>query len=148
LNPFLEDLLESNLYKYTVDGVQYIIPLWHHELVYDHLGDDLQFICNPILPDNIRVDSKNNLHVKIECDLLQMWKSICASKDGVYSISLTSDDRYLFQIPSKSITLDSGIQTILFLNQGIARENQEKIYDISTKGDILVYLTILPICDT
>ncbi len=41
LNPFIEDLMENNLYKLTEGSQKFIIPLWHHELIYDISGRDL-----------------------------------------------------------------------------------------------------------
>jgi DnaJ domain len=142
LNPFLEDLLESNLYKVTVDGIKYIIPLWHNELIYDHSGNDLSFYCNPILPDNMHIDAKNNLHVKIDCEIMSLWNSICEN-EGVYRISLTGGEKYTFSISGKSIVLEKKIQTFVFTGQGIARANKEKIYNIGTKGDVIFYLHLL-----
>jgi hypothetical protein len=74
LNPTLEDLFESNLYKLKVNGFTYVVPLWHNELIYDSSGNDVYVKCNPILPDNIEIDDKNNIYVKKEYDLQDIWK--------------------------------------------------------------------------
>jgi hypothetical protein len=143
LNPFLEDLLESNLYKLTVDGVKYIIPLWHSELVYDHSGNDLQIICNPILPDYMYLDAKNNLHLQLTVPVEKIWKSI-KETSGNYTFSLTEDENHMISISGKSIVLDcTKSQTFVFHAEGIARVDHKKIYNIGVRGDIIIYLTLI-----
>ena len=66
LNPTLKDLYNNNLYKLSVNGETYIIPLWHHELVYDNLGHDLYVNCLPDLPDHISIDENNNIHIDVK----------------------------------------------------------------------------------
>lgn len=139
LNPFLKDLLDCQLYKMTVQGNKYIIPLWHTELVYDHCGNDLHILCNPILTDNIYIDAKNNIHVKIECGIGEIWKSVILN--GNYTIWLTED--HSVSIPGKSIALDTGAQSFYFSGKGIPRMDTQNIYNVSVRGDIVVYLTLV-----
>lgn len=65
IHPLLDDLLKHDLYKMNIDNNNYIIPLWHRELVYDHIGNDIYFKCYPILPENMLIDNENNLFVDI-----------------------------------------------------------------------------------
>ena len=75
LHPLLDDLFENNLYKLSYEDKMYIIPLWHHELTYDKSGGkELIVECYPILPDNVRIDQENNIHVRLEYTKDSIWE--------------------------------------------------------------------------
>lgn len=75
VNPDVDDLWDNNLYK-LVDGDDvFLIPLWHHELVYDKGGSDLYVRVIPVLPDNISIDADNNIHIHIKYTLEELWKT-------------------------------------------------------------------------
>ena len=130
LNPSLHDLYENNLYKLTVNNVPYIIPLWHHELIYDASGNEIYVNCIPILPNNIDIDDKNNIHIYVHYDIHDIW-----GKEFMY---IECDN---FSIPIKVDTLKLiPTQTIIVVKKGITKINTKQIYDISKKSDI--YITI------
>jgi hypothetical protein len=124
LNPTLDDLFENNLYRLKVNNHTYIIPLWHNELVYDNSGNDIYIKCNPILPENIDIDEKNNLLVNVEFKISDIW------------------DRDIIEIPvgKQTFTINPSllrlqpIQKFIFAKQGISKINYENIYDISKKN--------------
>jgi hypothetical protein len=141
LNPFLEDIMDCKLYKLTVNDCKYIIPLWHNELTYDHSGNDLHIICNPILNENIVIDDKNTVHVQLTCELMELWDSL--RKNGYYQFSIFENSRDVsYQIPAKSFTMESN-QTFILKGKGIPRINKEDIYNVSKKSHMVVYLNII-----
>jgi hypothetical protein len=128
LNPSLEDLMRDNLYKLVVNDQTYLIPLWHHELVYDNSGSDLYVKCNPILPDHVKIDEMNNLIVSLKyniCDLLIM--------DAVNV--LIGGREFSFQQKELKIM---NRQQIAFVGVGISRIKPKNVYDVSTRGDIVL----------
>lgn len=130
LNPSLHDLYENNLYKLTVNNVPYIIPLWHHELIYDASGNEIYVNCIPILPNNIDIDDKNNIHIYVHYDIHDIW--------GQEFMYINCDN---FSIPIKVDTLKLiPTQTIIVVKKGITKINTKNIYDVSNKSDI--YITI------
>ena len=72
LNPTIDDLLANNLYKLRVNDFTYIVPLWHHELVYDNSGNDIYVKCFPMLPDNVCIDDQNNIHIDCKYDIKEI----------------------------------------------------------------------------
>jgi DnaJ-class molecular chaperone len=132
LNPFLEDLFENNLYKLTEDGITYLVPLWHHELIYDKGGADLYVKCIPLLPDNIEIDEKNNIHVQIAISLEDAW-----TKDEI-CVEIGSRN---FAIIRRDLKLAES-QIVLFANCGISRINTDDVYNVSKKSDIYVHVDI------
>lgn len=131
LNPTIDDLIENNLYKLTKDDKVYIIPLWHHELVYDHSGNDLYVKCNPMLPENIDIDENNNLRLHVTLKIPDIWGK------PLIDIEL---GKHIFSVPPSTFKFTKQ-QTILFPKQGISKMNSVDIYDVSKKTDI--YLTII-----
>lgn len=132
LNPFLEDLFDNNLYKLTDNGNTYLVPLWHHELIYDKDGADLYVKCIPLLPDNIEIDEKNNIHVQIAIFLEDAW-----TKEEI-EIEIGSRK---FSIIRREMRLTES-QIVLLANCGISRINTDDIYNVSKKGDIYVHINM------
>lgn len=69
LNPTLEDLFAKNMYKLSIDGKMLLVPLWHHELVYEINGADVYIKCIPILADNYEIDRDNNLIIRLQYNI-------------------------------------------------------------------------------
>jgi DnaJ-class molecular chaperone len=185
LYPSLNDIFECNLYRLVVNNQTFIVPLWHHEIIYDLLcnsyvnnNDDSDNInskhidsenitdvsnnrndhysendckhkkndnkevpqknkeliveCNPILPDNITIDSNNNIHVKIHVNL-----------DDIWGIS-----EYMFSIANQNFIINvqklkmMSMQTIILMGQGIPRICKNDIYNCEKKSDIVIHLQI------
>jgi hypothetical protein len=132
LNPFLEDLFENNLYKLTENNSTYYIPLWHHELIYDISGNDLYIKCIPILPENVTIDTHNNIHVHVTYKLLDIWgKNVIEFEMGKKKFSFFTQDLKLKEN-----------QQLILPNVGISIINVDNIYDITNKSDVYLHLTI------
>ena len=133
LNPFLNDLFDNNLYRLTENGNTYLIPLWHHELVYDNSGSELYVQCIPILPEGIEIDENNNIHVELEYTLDNLWK--------MNTIQFRLGNKS-FTIPRDQLKMISN-QTFILYNCGISRININEIYDVSKRADIIVSIKVL-----
>jgi hypothetical protein len=136
LSPFLEDLFENNLYRLTKDDQVYLIPLWHHELVYDHGGADLYVQCVPILPEGITLDEQNNLHVHVNFLIDEIW----SKAEHVIRISGSGSGRHVVLLRDQ-LRLTK-YQTIAFNGRGISRINVSSVYDVSKKSDVYVHITV------
>jgi len=132
LNPVLNDLFENNLYKLNINDNIYIIPLWHHELVYDNAGCDIYVKCNPMLPENIEIDSNNNIHVKLKYNINELLE--------VEKVDIGICKKPIYLYPSQLKITKS--QTIILREQGISKINQTDIYDITKKSDIYLNIVI------
>jgi len=133
LNPELNDLFENNLYKLKLNNSMYAVPLWHHELIYDASGSDVYVKCNPIVPENITIDSKNNITVCVSLGILDIWNNDTTE----FKIGKTS-----FFLKREQLVFKKR-QTIVLERQGISKINTVDVYDISKKADIIVDLTII-----
>jgi hypothetical protein len=128
----LDELMNDNLYKIKVGGNEYIIPLWHHELVYDHSGNELKIDCIPVLPEDIQIDENNNIHINVEYDIEQLWE-----KDEI-TVLLGKQE---FTICPKQLRLCKE-QTVVFNERGVSKINAKKIFEVTKRADIMVHITI------
>ena len=136
MHPLLDDLFENNLYKLTVDDELYIVPLWHHHLVYDRKKNETMEMyvdCYPILPENIFIDDYNHIHIYIETTITDIWSK------GLIEFSLGSRSFFF----KREMLLMKPYQQIIFHNEGIPIVNILDMYDVSKKGNIIVHITIL-----
>lgn len=133
LNPFLDDLMDNHLYRLTENGNTYLIPLWHHELVYDNSGADLYVLSIPILPDGYEIDTDNHLHIWKTFTIQEIWQ--------MSEIEILVGKRQ-FIIPRNQLKLTEE-QKYVIAASGITQINMKDIYDISKKGDIYVHISIL-----
>lgn len=133
LHPLLDDLFENNLYKLIIDDEVYVVPLWHHHLVYDSKKGEMYVDCYPILPENIFIDDNNNIHIYIEKRIVDIWL-----KESI-EVSLGSRIFYL----KKEMLLMKPYQQTIFFNQGIPVVNILDMYDVSKKGNIIVHISII-----
>ena len=130
LNPHLEDLLGHQLYVLHHRGQQFIIPLWHNELVYDISGVDFTVKCIPILPENVEIDEHNNLEVHLYYlagELID--KEIVKYELGGHTYSF---------YPTRLKLVSS--QTIVLKGEGLPSLNTKNIYDVSTKRDVILHI--------
>ena len=133
LNPTLEDLFNNNLYRLTLDKNTYIIPLWHHELVYDNNGKDVYIRCNPVLlDDNIDVDEINDIHIYKTYKIHDLW--------GKEYIDVEICNR-IFTVEVDKLKLMRN-QTIFITNSGISRPNIKNIYDISILSTVYIHIEL------
>lgn len=133
LNPFIDDLLNDQLYKLKENGNTYIVPLWHHELVYDNSGSDLYVKCNPLLPENMQIDENNNIHIDVFWDIASLWDK----KEMDVSVG-----QKIVWIQVRDLRLQK-VQKITFREMGISRVNPKNMYDVNRKGDIVVHVHLL-----
>lgn len=133
LNPFLEDLQADNLYRITENGRTYIVPLWHPELIYDNSGVDFIVRCCPVLPDNMELDEDNNVYVRLQYTLAELWGSeAMVVPFGNTTLSFYPSALYLSRKP----------QTICIQQAGISRINQTNVFDNSRRTNVLLVITI------
>jgi hypothetical protein len=132
LNPLIDDLMDNNLYKMTVNGNTIIIPLWHHDLLYDNSGGDINVKCLPILPDNVRLDEENNIHVNVIYAIQDVWK------EKYVAIHV---GKYIYPLEISLLKLMED-QTVIFVKQGISKINTVSVYDVSKKSDVYIHVKL------
>jgi len=132
LNPTIDDLLECNLYKLQKNGLTYIIPLWHHEVVYDNSGSDLYVKCKPELDENTFIDEYNNIHTQVEYDMKDLWnRTDVQIKIGKSTFNFN---------PSKMEFRES--QRVNLKRVGIPFIDTNDIYNVEKRANVILYIHI------
>ena len=132
LNPSLNDLLFDNVYKLEFNSQTYYIPLWHHELVFDHSGNDLIIKCIPDLEEHITIDNKNNLHCLYEGPITHILQ------EQQLKIALGEKE---FIIEGDKLAIKKN-QTVILRKQGILKANPEHIFSTAERGDIYIDINL------
>jgi len=134
LNPRIDDLLSENVYKLKYQESTYYVPLWHHDMVYDHGGRDLIVKCYPILPDNMEIDESNRLIVHLEYSVSQLWlnpKKTVKICDG-----------FNVQFEPSALRLTDSPQKIVLRSCGIPVNNVCCMMNSNIKQDIVLSIRI------
>jgi len=136
LRPSLEDVIIDNVYKYNYKLTVLLIPLWHHEIEYD-LSGQLMIKIIPNLPSlNYWIDEHNNLHQKVEYTLSELWDCVL---DDKYMEIFFGKKRLSFY--PRGLLLETD-QTWTWKNEGISRINNNNVYDVSVRADIILHIHI------
>jgi hypothetical protein len=152
LNPSLEDLFESNVYKLVHNGHAYFVPLWHSELYYDYISGptptsssascepadaltDGEVIvkCIPDLGENIFIDEMNNIHTTLHVHLRDI-----SLKNPVLELKLGTRT---FEIPCDKLMIKP-LQYYTIRKKGIAKIDDINMYSIEQKADIVVKIIL------
>lgn len=133
LNPSINDLINNNLYKLHVDDELYLVPLWHNESYFDGKnGKEMIVICEPELPNNIKIDDYNNIHVEVKLSLYTEL-SVMIMENKKIEVQV-GDKKYYIDISNLYMKRE---QYYRIKNNGLSKQ-KEDIYDISERGDIIV----------
>ena len=137
LNPTFKDIYNDQVYKLVIDGEQYLIPLWHKELVYDVSGYDLIVRCIPVLPTGVTIDENNNILVFVEYDLNEFIENFWGKQEFEFHI-----DGISFYVPVKKLRFIEN-QDIKIHNVGISKIIEKNIYEVRLRSDVTLYLRLL-----
>jgi curved DNA-binding protein CbpA len=141
LNPSIDDLFENNVYKLYVNEQLCLVPLWHNELYFE--GTEINNLreiivsCEPELPTNIKIDENNNLHVKINFNSMTIPNLIKNNEQFSFNIGKKE-----FSIPIDKLYMKVN-QYYRIKNEGLSKVNENDIYDISEKSDIIVNIIMI-----
>jgi hypothetical protein len=136
LYPTINDLMQHMVYKLNRNNEIYLVPLWHHELIYEDKYTDKEFIvrCIPNITKDYWIDDQNNIHCHQTYNIQYMFeKSIKKEKIEVFF----GDNKSVFFNPC---------ELKLIPNQ-IIRWRKEGMYIPETtkelkKADILVHISL------
>ena len=130
--PTLNDIMLDNLYKIYEDGIEYYVPLWHHELIYDNNGKDLRVEIHPHLEKNVIIDENNHIHIFKTCSIQELWNN--------EKIELILGNKKI-SFPRENLKLINK-QTITIPNNGISLINNANVYDVSKRGSISIHISL------
>lgn len=136
LVPKLNDLLEDKIFKLTVEGKQFMVPLWCDEVFFEYDMDidvninvnmdmnmnkeglvkkEIRVKCVPDLDENMCIDENNNLVVNIN---IPLSSHIFNQKD--IPIIIDSVSGKVYNIPLSELSFKR-VQTYVLKNEGIRK---------------------------
>ena len=136
LNPSINDLMYNNFYKLYVQEELYLVPLWHRESYYDGSGCKIIAICEPDLPDNVKIDDDNNLVVDVE---IYADNNFINMIENDASLSVNIGDK-IFYIPLSNLYMKKE-QYYRIKGEGLVNVKKD-LYDLSDKSDIIFRIKI------
>jgi curved DNA-binding protein CbpA len=133
LNPKLSDIMSDNLYKLAMDGKTFLVPLWHHKLVYDNSGSDLYVVCRPTLPSGVTIDDDNNLIVELSYRLSELFEK--ERHEFLVGDTVFSFRRDELRMREHNV--------IVLANAGLAKINSLDMYSVSERSDIRLNVRVV-----
>jgi hypothetical protein len=85
-----------------------------------------------MLPENIEIDEKNNIHINVNYKIPDIWLK--------ESIDINIGKK-IYKITPNLLKLKID-QTVIFAQQGISKVNTEFIYDITKLSDVLIHIKL------
>jgi DnaJ-class molecular chaperone len=155
LNSTIENLFNADIYKLEQNGEMYYVPLWHDELTFDmrsdsnmrsgnDIGNDsgndsgsnsdstqLVVKCVPNLPEHMKVDHNNHLHIYINVCFTTLLKR--------EKIDVQICNERLLEIPVCELRIMKK-QVYTFYRMGIPLIHTENIFSTEKKGNVYVHI--------
>lgn len=135
LNPSLDDLFSENVYRLKYKDATYLVPLWHHDMVYDYSGTDLHVKCFPILPDNVEIDEWNNIYVYLEYDVVSLFEKAKARERVEMEIGTR-----MFSFCPTQLRLTDEPQEVECCETGIPHIHVKNMFDVSVKQKVFLVI--------
>ena len=136
LNPSISDLLDNKLYKLNVDGNICFVPLWMRESYFDISGYEVIVLCQPDLPENIHIDEKNDMHVRLSIDICDPLVKKSIQENVPYPCI---HGEQVYEIPLSQLYLKSH-QIYTLEKSGICIANDNEYDDVSNKANIVFHI--------
>ena len=128
INPNINNLINSDIYKLVIDENIVCIPLWHNELNYENNIIKIE----PILDKTIKIDKCNTIHYYYKNNFENITKMVRNNEIiqiNIVNIKLEIDPCNLKFISNQYFT---------FRNIGIPIINLDNIFDNFKKGGIII----------
>jgi hypothetical protein len=137
LNPSINDLINANIYKLYIEEQLFLVPLWHNECYFDGSRCEIIAICEPELPENIKIDDDNNLIIDLKLYSDSDLPKMILNNDPI--IINIADESYSIPISELHIKKE---QYYYFKGRGLVNIKND-IYDISDRSDLFVRITFI-----
>jgi hypothetical protein len=136
LNPSINDLFNNNFYKLYVNNELFLVPLWHSELYFDSSNTEILVLCEPELPETIKIDDYNNIwtekKINFDEELFHLIKN-----NGNILINIGEKE---FKIPVSELHMKRE-QIHIIRGQGLSKIKKD-LFDVTDKNDIIIKIII------
>jgi len=134
LNPSIKDLYENNIYKLSYEDQTFFVPLWHSEMYFDINNEELIIKIFPEFEDNTWIDDKNNIHYYYKLPIT----------DEILNDEFIKIQHYKQELFIRREHLKlKKYQTYTFENEGISKINENNLYDIDDKSNLIIHIHMI-----
>jgi curved DNA-binding protein CbpA len=137
LNPTINDLLNNNFYKLYVNDELYLVPLWYNEVYFDNKNEEIIVLCEPELPQGVKIDDDNNIYIEKTINIQTELPSLVLNNE---SITIEIGDQ-VFHILVSELSMKRE-QYYKFKNKGLTKPDDD-VYNVSQKADIIVKIIMV-----
>tara|TARA_B100001540_G_scaffold314834_1_gene340628 strand:- start:193 stop:1182 length:990 start_codon:yes stop_codon:yes gene_type:complete len=128
LQPELYRIYDKQIHVLNYKNEKYYIPLWLQDAEYDTKYGTLSILIYPILPDNIIIDTNNNIVVDKVLSSINTTIHNINVCDKNYSVSIDKD------------TIKEKPQICIYKSCGIPVSGLNQDYNIETYSDLIIKL--------
>tara|TARA_B100002051_G_scaffold274324_1_gene315187 strand:- start:632 stop:1507 length:876 start_codon:yes stop_codon:yes gene_type:complete len=132
IHAHLEQMLEGRIYKLQHGGEEFMVPLWHEQLVFPAADGEISVRCEPTLPDGAYMDEYNDLHVPVAAAA----GTVLAEGSLVVSIPGTR-----LEVPAQRLRLEEK-QSYRLRGVGCPRIDIKDVYNDTVKADVVAHITL------
>ena len=126
--------MEDKIYKLEINKDEIYVPLWNPHIEFDHLDSTILVKNIPELPDNIKIDKFNNIHISLVIKIQELLEK------GHKVITLYG--KRSFTIYGYNLQIKKEVQTIKFLQKGIFKIDKNNIFSNEKRGDIIFEINL------
>jgi len=138
LNPSLEDVMHDKIYKLDISTNEYFVPLWHNELYFDYIENNIKSdLIVKIIPDiqkNVFIDHNNNIYYKKNIDIKELYEN--------ESVEINICNRK-FKLLSSDFKITKKTQFFKYENEGILKINENDYFDNAKRSTIIFELNLV-----
>jgi len=128
LQPTLNDMMDTNVYKLVLDDEVVNVPLWHEELLYDIKNTEYLIKMIPDLDEHV-VIMDDCLIFNLSYNINDIW-----NKEQVFF-----HEKLWF---NRDRLLLKNTQKLVLYNMGLPNINTKNVYDVNKRGDIVLNVTL------
>lgn len=129
LQPSLDDILNTSVYKLNIVNEVVNVPLWHEELLYEINNTEYLIKMIPDLDENVDI-SNENLIFNLRYHISDIW-----NRDRVFFY-----DKMCFY--TNQLYLKSH-QKLVLRNMGLPNINTHNVYDVNKRGDVILNIELI-----
>ena len=128
LQPELYRIYDKQIHVLNYKNEKYYVPLWLQDAEYDTQYGTLSILIYPILPDNITIDTNNNIVVD---------KVLSSINTNIYSINICNKN---YSVSIDKDTIKEKPQICIYKSCGIPISGLNQDYNIETYSDLIIKL--------
>ncbi len=138
LNPSINDLINNNIFKLNVKEEICCVPLWINESYFELPDCEVIVLCDPELPENIKIDEFNNLYI----ERMVKTDELINLLENNLNIELNIGEK-VFEIPTNELKIKKE-QCYVLKNKGLLKiDDMSMDLNLIKKADIIVRITII-----